>query len=132
MGALLEAQGSRAAVAWVGIQRRIMTRVLFNNPNRTPLAANTQARNSNPASSDSPAIAELKAAGAVYVGKTHMDELAFSIAGDNWHFGCCANSAAPGYAVGGSSSGSAAAVAAGAVDFALGSDTCGSVRVPAA
>ena len=58
-------------------------------------------------------------------------QLAFSLNGENAHYGTPVNIAAPGRVPGGSSSGSAAAVAAGLVDFALGSDTGGSVRVPA-
>ncbi len=69
--------------------------------------------------------------GASLVGKTHTDELTYSILGMNAHYGTPTNSAAPNRVPGGSSSGSAAAVAAGLVDFAIGSDTGGSVRVPA-
>ena len=81
---------------------------------------------------DSAAVAALAAAGANLYGKTVTDELAYSIHGDNIHYGTPLNSAAPGRVCGGSSSGSAAAVAAGLVDVALGTDTGGSVRVPAA
>ncbi len=76
-------------------------------------------------------VAKLLDAGAAFVGKTHTAELAFSIDGRNEHYGTPLNPAAPGRVPGGSSSGSAAAVAAGLVDFALGSDTGGSVRGPA-
>ncbi len=76
-------------------------------------------------------VAKLLAAGATFVGKTHTAELAFSLDGRNEHYGTPLNPAAPGRVPGGSSSGSAAAVAAGLVDFALGSDTGGSVRGPA-
>jgi amidase len=69
--------------------------------------------------------------GATVVGKTHTDELAFSLSGINHHYGAPINRAAEGRVVGGSSSGSAAAVAAGLCDFALGTDTGGSVRAPA-
>lgn len=78
-----------------------------------------------------PAVAALIAAGATLVGKTVSDELAYSLSGTNVHYGTPVNAAAPGHLPGGSSSGSAAAVAAGAVDVALGTDTGGSVRVPA-
>ncbi|XP_024516983.1 uncharacterized protein LOC9629241 [Selaginella moellendorffii] len=71
-------------------------------------------------------------AGAACIGKTHMDELAYSINGENKHYGTPINPASPNRVPGGSSSGSAVAVAAGLVDFALGTDTGGSVRVPAA
>ncbi|PVB60454.1 amidase [Labrenzia sp. 011] len=70
-------------------------------------------------------------AGASLAGFTHMDELAYSIIGANTHFGTPVNSAAADRVPGGSSSGSAASVAAGLVDFSLGSDTGGSVRIPA-
>jgi amidase len=70
-------------------------------------------------------------AGAKLVGKTHTDELAWSLNGENAHYGTPTNPAAPGRIPGGSSSGSAAATAGGLVDFAIGSDTGGSVRLPA-
>jgi amidase len=78
-----------------------------------------------------PAVAALLDAGARFVGKTHTAELAFSLDGRNDHFGTPQNPAAPGRVPGGSSSGSASAVAGSLVDFALGSDTGGSVRGPA-
>lgn len=70
-------------------------------------------------------------AGAKLTGKTLTDELAFSIIGANVHYGTPINPAAPDRVPGGSSSGSASAVAQGLVDFALGTDTGGSVRIPA-
>lgn len=73
----------------------------------------------------------LLGAGATMVGKTHTEEMAFSLTGENAHYGTPVNVAAPGRIPGGSSSGSAAAVAGGLVDFAIGSDTGGSVRAPA-
>ena len=76
-------------------------------------------------------VDQLLAAGATLVGKTLTDELAYSINGDNAHYGTPLNVRAPGRVPGGSSSGSAAAVAAGLCDFALGTDTGGSTRVPA-
>jgi amidase len=69
-------------------------------------------------------------AGATMVGKTITDEITRGIFGENAHYGTPVNPRAPGRVPGGSSSGSAAAVAGGLVDFALGSDTGGSVRVP--
>lgn len=77
------------------------------------------------------AVDLLTGAGATVVGKTVTDELAYSLAGTNVHYGTPVNVAAPGRIPGGSSSGSAAAVAAGLVDVALGTDTGGSIRVPA-
>lgn len=76
-------------------------------------------------------IAALLNAGADLRGKTNTDELAFSLNGENHHYGTPINPAAAGRIPGGSSSGSASAVAGGLVDFALGTDTGGSVRVPA-
>jgi amidase len=78
-----------------------------------------------------PPVQGILDAGARIAGKTHTDEMAYSINGENAHYGAPVNVNAPGRVPGGSSSGSAAAVAAGLVDFALGSDTGGSVRVPA-
>jgi amidase len=88
-------------------------------------------RESGPAKAHAPIVAALLAAGARFVGKTHTAELAFSLDGRNAHYGTPTNPAARGRVPGGSSSGSAAAVAAGLCDFALGSDTGGSVRGPA-
>ena len=78
-----------------------------------------------------PAVAALLAAGADLWGKTITDELAFSLSGTNVHYGTPTNPAGPGRIPGGSSSGSASAVAGAVVDMALGTDTGGSIRVPA-
>ena len=78
-----------------------------------------------------PAVQKLLDAGARFVGKTQTDELAFSLMGQNAHFPFPINPAAPERVTGGSSSGSAAAVAGGLVDIAIGSDTGGSIRAPA-
>jgi amidase len=85
-----------------------------------------------PAGSNSAAVARILAAGASIVGKTVCDEFFYSVSGANAHYGTPLNPRAPERLPGGSSSGSASATAAGACDFALGSDTGGSVRVPAA
>lgn len=77
------------------------------------------------------AVQRLLDAGAAFAGKTVTDELAFSMNGNNAHFGAPLNGAAPDRITGGSSSGSASAVSSRLVDFALGSDTGGSVRAPA-
>lgn len=79
----------------------------------------------------SPLVDALLEAGATLHGKVLTDELAYSIHGDNAHYGTPLNARAPDRVPGGSSSGSAASVAAGLVDFALGTDTGGSTRVPA-
>jgi amidase len=78
-----------------------------------------------------PAVRRLLDAGARFVGKTHTDELAFSMNGRNAHFGTPRNGGAPDRIPGGSSSGSASAVSNRMCDTALGTDTGGSVRAPA-
>jgi amidase len=75
-------------------------------------------------------VDQLLAAGAACDGKTITDEIAFSLLGENFFYGTPLNPAAPDRVPGGSSCGSASAVACGLVDFALGTDTGGSVRVP--
>lgn len=89
------------------------------------------ARSHDAATSTAPAVQRLLDAGAYLVGKTITDELAYSLNGQNHHYGTPSNSNAPGRIPGGSSSGSASAVAGGLVDTALGSDTGGSIRTPA-
>lgn len=83
------------------------------------------------AAQDAPCVAALRRAGARVVGKTVSDELAFSLEGENAHHGTPRHPRDPMRLPGGSSSGSAAAVAWGEADLALGTDTGGSVRVPA-
>ena len=77
------------------------------------------------------AVTHLLNAGASLVGKSHCDELTYNLFGNNFHYGNPINSASPKRMTGGSSSGSAAAVSANMVDFAIGSDTGGSIRAPA-
>lgn len=99
------------------------TRSGWGNPDRlaeAPVARATAA-----------ALLPALAAGATLIGKTHTDELASGMFGENPHYGPPINPRAPDRVPGGSSSGSAAAVAAGLCDFAFGTDTGGSVRVPA-
>jgi amidase len=84
-----------------------------------------------PAASNAPAVQTLLDAGARMVGKTITDELAFSLNGQNFHYGTPRNAVTPDRVPGGSSCGSASAVGHGIVDLALGSDTGGSVRIPA-
>lgn len=85
----------------------------------------------SPAARSAPVVERLLHAGAELVGKTVTDELAFSLEGENEHYGTPVNPRAPDHLPGGSSSGSASAVAAGLADLGLGTDTGGSVRVPA-
>src|SRR4029079_3629373 len=84
-----------------------------------------------PATVSAVCVEQLLAAGAQCEGKTITDELAFSLLGENHHYGTPLNPAAPDRVPGASSNGSASAVACGIVDFALGTDTGGSVRIPA-
>ena len=78
------------------------------------------------------AVRRLEAAGYIDVGKTNLHEFAYGTTSENPHFGTVPNPIAPGRVAGGSSGGSAAAIAAGLADAALGSDTGGSIRIPAA
>ncbi|MGE3619737.1 MAG: amidase family protein, partial [Acidimicrobiia bacterium] len=84
------------------------------------------------AASTAPVVERLVAAGAVVAGKTNLDQFATGLVGTRSPYGPVESPAAPGRVAGGSSSGSAAAVARGEVDVALGTDTAGSGRVPAA
>jgi amidase len=85
-----------------------------------------------PADQTAESIERLLAQGARLTGTTQTDELMYSLNGENFHYGTPVNPKAPGCIPGGSSSGSAVAVSAGLVDFALGTDTGGSVRIPSA
>lgn len=90
-------------------------------------------RDSHPvAAANAVCVDQILNAGATCMGKTVTDELAFGLDGENFYYGTPLNPRAPDRVPGGSSSGSASAVACGLVDFALGTDTGGSVRVPAA
>ena len=78
------------------------------------------------------AVQLLEAAGYSVAGKTNLHEFAYGISSQNAHYGTVPNPVAPGRLAGGSSGGSAAAIAAGDVELALGSDSAGSIRIPAA
>lgn len=83
------------------------------------------------ADNDATVVTRLRAAGAILIGKTNLDQFATGLVGTRSPYGAVANSFNPEYVSGGSSSGSASAVARGLVPFALGTDTAGSGRVPA-
>lgn len=110
---------------------------LFDVAGQPTTAASAAMDDAAPAAADAEAVARLRQAGAALVGHTNMSEFAFSGVGINPHFGTPANPAAlalggPERAPGGSTSGGATSVAVGAAFAALGSDTGGSIRIPAA
>ena len=104
---------------------------LFDIEGLATSAGSVVRKNAKPATRDAEAVRRLKAAGAILVGTLNMDEFAYGFATVNAHFGTTRNPHDPERLAGGSSGGSAAAVAAGFVPLTLGSDTNGSVRVPA-
>jgi aspartyl-tRNA(Asn)/glutamyl-tRNA(Gln) amidotransferase subunit A len=97
-----------------------------------PTTAASRVRDGHIAVSDAPVIARLREAGAVLIGKTNLDEFAFGTTSGNSAFGPVRNPRDHSRSPGGSSGGSAASVAAGMALAALGSDTGGSIRIPAA
>ena len=105
---------------------------LFDIAGTVTLAGSKINRANPPATEDATAVARLKAAGAILVGALNMDEYAYGFVTVNEHYGATPNPHDPTRISGGSSGGSAAAVAAGLVPLTLGSDTNGSIRVPAA
>jgi 1-carboxybiuret hydrolase len=98
----------------------------------TTLAGSTILADDPPAAKDAAAIQRLEQAGAVLVSTFRMDEFAYNFTSQNAHYGLIRNPHDLDRMAGGSSSGSAAAAAAGLVPLAVGSDTNGSIRVPAA
>ncbi len=105
---------------------------LFDIAGITTLAGSKINRENPPATHDATAIQRLKQAGAILVGALNMDEYAYGFVTENSHYGVTPNPHDRTRISGGSSGGSAAAVAAGLIPFTLGSDTNGSIRVPAA
>ncbi len=97
-----------------------------------PTTAGCPAYASGPAAADATAVARLRAAGAVVLGTTNLDQFATGLVGTRSPYGAVRHATAPERISGGSSSGSAVAVALGIADIALGTDTAGSGRVPAA
>jgi amidase/aspartyl-tRNA(Asn)/glutamyl-tRNA(Gln) amidotransferase subunit A len=104
---------------------------LFDIAGEVTLAGSTINRSDAPAAEDAVLVQRLRAAGAVLVGSLNMDEYAYGFTTENTHYGPCRNPHDRTRIAGGSSGGSGAAVAAGQVPLALGSDTNGSIRVPA-
>jgi 1-carboxybiuret hydrolase len=105
---------------------------LFDVAGITTIAGSAILADAPPAKRDAFAIERLEAAGAILVGALNMDEFAYGFSTENAHYGATRNPHDPKRIAGGSSGGSAAAVAAGFVPLTLGTDTNGSVRVPAA
>jgi AtzE family amidohydrolase len=105
---------------------------LFDVAGLTTLAGAAIERDKPPAAADATVVARLARAGAVLVGALNMEEYAYGFVTENAHFGAVRNPHDTSRVAGGSSGGSAAALAAGIVPLALGSDTNGSIRVPAA
>lgn len=111
---------------------RVAVKDLIDLAGRVTAAGNPTLAAAAPAAVSAPVVERLLAAGATVVGKTATDELAMGMFGANAHYGMPSNPAAPDRVPGGSSSGSASAVAAGLADLGIGTDTGGSIRVPAA
>jgi amidase/aspartyl-tRNA(Asn)/glutamyl-tRNA(Gln) amidotransferase subunit A len=104
---------------------------LFDVAGHITLAGSKINRDAPPAVEDAFLVAKMKRAGGICVGATNMGEYAYDFVTENQHYGATHNPHRHGYTAGGSSGGSAAAVASGEVPIALGSDTNGSIRVPA-
>src|SRR6266545_2210651 len=98
----------------------------------TPTTAASRVRDGHTATRDAPAMAHLRQAGAVFIGKTNLHEFAFGTTNEDSAFGPARNPHDPTRSPGGSSGGSAVAVAAGMALASLGTDTGGSIRIPAA
>ena len=105
---------------------------LFDVAGEPTTAGSAMLRDAAPATQDAVIVQRLRAAGAVIIGKTNMTEFAYSGLGLNPHWGTPGNARDPGRVPGGSSSGAGVAAALGLCDIAIGTDTGGSVRIPAA
>lgn len=126
------ADRARAVGRWLGPLHGIPVAVKDNiDVAGAVTTAGTPGLLRNLASRDAEVVVALRRAGAIPFGKTNMHELAYGLTSDNAHFGCVRNPWRPERIAGGSSGGNAAALAAGLVPLALGTDTGGSVRQPA-
>jgi aspartyl-tRNA(Asn)/glutamyl-tRNA(Gln) amidotransferase subunit A len=112
--------------------RIVSIKDLFDIAGEPTLAGSIIRRDAPPATADAAVVRRLRAAGAVIVGKTHMTEFAFTAIGLNPHYPVPGNAIDASLIPGGSSSGAAVSVAEGTSELAIGSDTGGSVRIPAA
>ncbi len=112
--------------------RIVSIKDLFDVAGEPTLAGSVIRRDAAPATQDATIVRRLREAGAVIVGKTHMTEFAFTPVGLNPHYGEPGNAIDPTRIPGGSSSGAAVSAAEGTSEIAIGSDTGGSVRIPAA
>ena len=126
---LADRNGAAAALPLLGVPFAVKN--LFDVAGLTTRAGSKIEREKPVAKRDGPLIARLEEAGAVLVGALNMDEYAYGFTTENSHDGATRNPHDRSRIAGGSSGGSAAAVAAGQVPLALGSDTNGSIRVPA-
>ena len=119
-----------AAPALAGVPFAVKN--LFDIEGVTTLAGSIVRREGPAAPRDAELVSRLRSAGAILIGALNMDEFAYGFVTENAHYGATRNPHDPQRICGGSSGGSAAAVAAGIVPLALGTDTNGSIRVPAA
>jgi len=126
---LIDADPRRTGMKLAGVPFAVKN--LFDVAGIATLAGSKIERDSPPARRDAVLIRRLEAEGAVLVGALNMDEYAYGFTTENSHYGACHNPHDLARISGGSSGGSAAAVAAGQVPLTLGSDTNGSIRVPA-
>ncbi|SFM45431.1 amidase [Variovorax sp. OV329] len=128
--ALAESEASRPNSPLAGLA--VSTKDLFDIAGQPSPAGSVVLSHAPAAKADAPAVARLRAAGGILIGRTNMTEFAFSGVGINPHHGTPSNAALAGAVPGGSSSGAAISVATRAAFIGLGSDTGGSIRIPAA
>ncbi|QND56816.1 amidase [Mesorhizobium huakuii] len=124
---------SRAGVTLGPLDGTIVSiKDLFDVAGEATTAGSLMLRTAAPALRDAAIVSRLRQAGAVIIGKTNMTEFAFTAIGDNMHYGTPGNAADASRIPGGSSSGAGVSVGEGTSDISIGSDTGGSIRIPAA